>query len=175
MQVGRRPGGYYSNLRQKRDDDVRREVNSNSQLLTVTKRGKVITADDLNDYGYSSANEGLNYLKYFDETENKKQGILMTEHLGRYNLPDQPDSVNNVLNMPIDSEKLTDDVVQILRRNNDRLVLLDEMEHGESDQIRELLKGKDYLFNDHTKPSAKSWMDDEDEQAIRGRFGDEYL
>lgn len=166
--------GYYKNLREKRDDDVRREVNSNSQLLSISKRGKILDPDhDTPDYGYSSAVEGLNYLKYFDHTAMDNTGIKLSDKLGRYDLPEDRDTMQNLTNYTVGEDEWASGIGRLLKKNNDRLILLDEMQGADVDKLDRMLKGRPE-FKDSAKSSSNDWTSDEAAQEFRGRLGDDY-
>lgn len=164
--------GYWKNLAEKRDHDVNAEVRSNSQLLSISKRGTVLGPDNDTNYGYSSANDNLNYLKYFDSTSGGL-GIKLDSNFGKYKLPDNPDNLQNLVTYPLGEDEMADNAVRLLRKNKDRLALLEEMEHTEVDKIDKLL-GANLDFGEGVKQIQRDWGSDEGVQELKQRYGNDY-
>ena len=161
--------GFWRKLQEQDIDPDNVKVKSNSHLLSIAKNGRVMDPDSDANYGYSSAKESLNYLKYFDETNNG-MGVRVGDRTGKYNLPDDPE---NLLSLSIGEDEMATDAVRLLRKNKDRLVLLEEMENTEVERLDKMLRGRNE-FKEEVKRPTNGFVSDEGIQELKSNFGENY-
>jgi hypothetical protein len=123
-----RATNYY---KESEERDILDHLLTNTKMLDLRiKPEKLVetidTRPESSGSQFDPTTSGLKYLGYFN-TPDLHQAIRIDDSSKRFNLPDEDDDLHTKFYIPEDSNS----VAGILRRNNQRLDALDEIEHTE--------------------------------------------
>lgn len=170
---------YYKKARGGGEGEINvfQEFEQQSKLISMSHGLlNTVSRPESREYDFSSANDAINQLKYFDTNNDYdnvgNQGIQFSDTVGKYNLPDDGDDWHRLTSLPIAEDGGGDGIIGILRKNNERLNMLEGLEHDQINRFDKARRGRE---------DAKLRYDPDDNgfsdemiQEVNHKYGDDY-
>ena len=154
--------GYWNNLGKKFQQEIDSEINSSSKLLSLSKRGKELNPGEYEYEHLEGGEESNGYAEYYDQAKRGRQ-IYFDRNRGSYG------SGRELLQ----EDEVMSDAINLLKRNKDRLKLLDEIEDPNLKKLGQLIDSVDFGGNGGNK---NRYEEDRNEglNELRNRYFGDY-
>lgn len=153
--------GYWNNLGKKREQEIDNEIRSSSNLYSLTYKGQILNPEEL-EYGYLNPKGVESRPKYsVFAKEGRRNGLEDPYGGGGYDMiPSQ-----------LQDDEVMNDAVNLLKKNKDRLKLLDEIEDPDVNKLGRIIDSVEF-GNDSRYQNERNR--DEGLEGLRNRYLGDY-